>query len=310
MAPRRQDVRDARGGARLRSEGHDVVIAIVETHGRAAPPLKPKASRWFRAGPWRTAASRSMRWTWMPCSNGSRESRRRRAGAHQRPRLSQRQALDRRRGAARRGHRRDHDRERAAHRIAQRRRREVTGVVQRETVRMPWSGRPIRSRSSTWHRSSLRDRLAAGSVYPAERIDAALSNYFRPATSRRCANSPCCGSPTRSTPALQRYPHRARHRGLVASARTRRGGPHRGPRGRDAAAPRRPDRGTLRGGELLAVHVSTQDGLRASAPGALAEQRALVETLGARITRSSAMTWPPPWSISRDRSTPLSWSSG
>ena len=34
------------------------------------------------------------------------------------------------------------------------------------------------------------------------------------------------------------------------------------------------------GGELLAVHVSSQDGLRSATPGALAAQRALVESLG------------------------------
>ena len=34
------------------------------------------------------------------------------------------------------------------------------------------------------------------------------------------------------------------------------------------------------GGELLAVHVSSAEGLRRATPGALAQQRALVESLG------------------------------
>ena len=38
------------------------------------------------------------------------------------------------------------------------------------------------------------------------------------------------------------------------------------------------------GGELLAVHVTTQDGLRNETPGALAAQRTLVEQLGGKAT--------------------------
>src|ERR1051325_9378550 len=56
---------------------------------------------------------------------------------------------------------------------------QITGVVQRETV----PDAVVRSADQVEvvdiAPQSLRDRLAAGVVYPAERVDAALSNYFR-----------------------------------------------------------------------------------------------------------------------------------
>ncbi len=40
---------------------------------------------------------------------------------------------------------------------------------------------------------ALRRRMAHGNIYRPEKIDAALSNYFRPATSPRCGSWRCCG---------------------------------------------------------------------------------------------------------------------
>ena len=55
----------------------------------------------------------------------------------------------------------------------------ITGVVQRETVPDAVVRAADQIEVVDLAPQSLRDRLASGYVYPAERIDAALSNYFR-----------------------------------------------------------------------------------------------------------------------------------
>ena len=56
---------------------------------------------------------------------------------------------------------------------------QITGVTQRETVPDAVVRAADQIEVVDLAPQSLRDRLAAGAVYPAERIDAALSNYFR-----------------------------------------------------------------------------------------------------------------------------------
>lgn len=56
---------------------------------------------------------------------------------------------------------------------------QITGVTQRETVPDAVVRAADQVEVIDLAPQSLRDRLAAGVVYPAERIDAALSNYFR-----------------------------------------------------------------------------------------------------------------------------------
>ena len=55
----------------------------------------------------------------------------------------------------------------------------ITGITQRETVPDSWvrSADQIELVDST--PEALRRRMAHGNIYPAERIDAALGNYFR-----------------------------------------------------------------------------------------------------------------------------------
>ncbi|KAA9106364.1 DUF4118 domain-containing protein [Microbacterium rhizomatis] len=157
---------------------------------------------------------------------------------------------------------------------------QITGVVQRETV----PDAVVRSADQIevvdLAPQSLRDRLAAGFVYPAERVDAALSNYFRIGNLTALRELALLWLADEVDTALNSY--RAEH-GIQGSWRARErvvvaltGGPEgdtlirRGARIASRAA----------GGELMAVHVSSQDGLRAGAPEALASQRALVESLG------------------------------
>ncbi|MFH8249519.1 DUF4118 domain-containing protein [Microbacterium sp. B2969] len=157
---------------------------------------------------------------------------------------------------------------------------QITGVTQRETVPDAVVRGADQVEVVDLAPQSLRDRLAAGVVYPAERIDAALSNYFRLGnlTALRELALLWLADEVDSALRLYRAEHgirgswQARERVVVALT----GGPE------GETLLRRGARIAARtaGGELLAVHVSSQDGLRSSAPGALAEQRGLVESLG------------------------------
>ncbi|MFF1879433.1 DUF4118 domain-containing protein [Leifsonia sp. NPDC058230] len=157
---------------------------------------------------------------------------------------------------------------------------QITGAPQRETV--PDS--VVRSANQVevvdLAPQALRDRLADGQVYPAVRIDAALSNYFRLGNLTALRELTLLWLADEVDSSLKRY--RAEHgidqkweaRERVVVALT--GGPE------GETLLRRGARVAARssGGELLAVHVTSQDGLRETNPAALAAQRALVEQLG------------------------------
>ncbi|WP_109208820.1 MULTISPECIES: DUF4118 domain-containing protein [Microbacterium] len=157
---------------------------------------------------------------------------------------------------------------------------QITGVAQRETVPDAVVRGADQVEVIDLSPQSLRDRLSAGQVYPAERIDAALSNYFRLGNLTALRELALLWLADEVDSALKSY--RAEHgiegtwqaRERVVVALT--GGPE------GETLVRRGARIAARsaGGELLAVHVSGQDGLRAGDPGALAAQRALVESLG------------------------------
>ena len=121
---RRQDLRDAGAGRRRSaSRASDVVIGVVETHGRAdtaalvgATPVIPRRESTHRG--------RALPEFDLDARAGARAraGAGRRAGAFQRRRLAPSQALAGRGGAARQRHRRVDDDERAAPREPQRRR--------------------------------------------------------------------------------------------------------------------------------------------------------------------------------------------
>ena len=157
---------------------------------------------------------------------------------------------------------------------------QITGVAQRETVPDAVVRDADQIEVVDLAPQSLRDRLAAGHVYPAERIDAALSNYFRLGNLTALRELALLWLADEVDSALQDYraehgiegTWQARERVVVALTGGAEGETliRRGARIASRTA----------GGELLAVHVSTQDGLRSGSPGALSQQRALVESLG------------------------------
>ncbi|WP_445451956.1 ATP-binding protein [Herbiconiux liukaitaii] len=157
---------------------------------------------------------------------------------------------------------------------------QITGVVQRETIPDAVLRTADQIEVVDLAPQALRDRLAAGEVYAAARVDAALSNYFRLGNLTALRELALLWLADEVDSALQKY--RAAHgigekweaRERVVVALT--GGPE------GETLLRRGARIAARsaGGRLLAVHVTAQDGLRPPGAGALAAQRALVERLG------------------------------
>ncbi len=157
---------------------------------------------------------------------------------------------------------------------------QITGAVQRETVPDSVLRKADQIEVIDLAPQSLRDRLAEGHVYPASRIDAALSNYFRLGNLTALREIALLWLADEVDTALKAYrvehgidsKWEARERVVVALT----GGPE------GETLIRRGARIAARsaGGELIAVHVTTQDGLAEIYPGALSAQRALAEKLG------------------------------
>jgi two-component system, OmpR family, sensor histidine kinase KdpD len=156
----------------------------------------------------------------------------------------------------------------------------ITGVPQRETVPDAVVRAADQVELVDMTPEALRRRMAHGNIYPAEKIDAALTHYFRAGNLAALRELALLWLADRVDEGLQRY--RAAHdihgtweaRERVVVALT--GGPE------GDTLIRRAARIAARssGGDLLAVHVTKSDGLTGADPAALAGQRRLVESLG------------------------------
>ncbi|WP_112248629.1 sensor histidine kinase [Kribbella monticola] len=156
----------------------------------------------------------------------------------------------------------------------------ITGVPQQETVpdRVVRAADQIELVDMT--PEALRRRMAHGNVYAADKIDAALGNYFRVGNLSALRELALLWLADRVDAGLQQY--RAQHdidstweaRERVVVALT--GGPE------GETLIRRAARIAARssGGDLLAVHIARSDGLTGANPAKLAQQRQLVESLG------------------------------
>jgi two-component system sensor histidine kinase KdpD len=156
----------------------------------------------------------------------------------------------------------------------------ITGIPQRETVpdAVVRAAAQIELVDST--PEALRRRMAHGNIYPPDRVDAALSHYFRTGNLNALRELALLWLAGRVEEGLQRY--RNQHQ-ISATWETRErivvaltGGPE------GATLIRRAARIAVRtgAGDLLAVHVTPSDGLTGSSQTALAEQKLLVESLG------------------------------
>ncbi len=156
---------------------------------------------------------------------------------------------------------------------------EITGVRQRETIPDEVVRRADELQLVDLTPVALRNRLARGDVYPPERIDTALANYFRPGNLSALRELALAWLADRVDEGLDDYrrrhgieePWETRERVLVALT----GSPDGERLIRRAARIAQRTKG-----ELVAVHVIPQDGLAAPAAKLLERQRELVAELG------------------------------
>ncbi|HTA00002.1 MAG TPA: DUF4118 domain-containing protein [Streptosporangiaceae bacterium] len=156
----------------------------------------------------------------------------------------------------------------------------ITGVPQRETVPDAVVRAADQVELVDMTPEALRRRMAHGNIYRAEKIDAALTNYFRIGNLSALRELALLWLADKVDEGLQRYREahdihatwEARERVVVALT----GGPE------GETLIRRGARIAARssGGDLLAVHVTNSDGLVGADPAALAQQRRLTESLG------------------------------
>jgi two-component system sensor histidine kinase KdpD len=158
--------------------------------------------------------------------------------------------------------------------------RRITGVPQHETVPDEVVRRAEQVELVDLTPEALRRRLAHGNVYPADKIDAALGNYFRPGNLTALREIALLWVADQVDVALRRYrteqritdTWEARERVVVAIT----GGPE------SETLIRRARRvATRAGAELQVLHILRGDGLAGAAPAAVARYRTLAADVGA-----------------------------
>lgn len=161
----------------------------------------------------------------------------------------------------------------------------VTGVIQRETIPDEVARRATQIELVDMSPEALRRRMVHGDVYPPDRIDDALTHYFRPGNLNALRELALLWMADRTEEGLRGYreahgiaaPWETRERivlGLAGMAQEEKL-VHRAAR----IAQRIP------GAELMAVHVVAQDGLKHTDPEALDHLAGLVVSLGGRFRR-------------------------
>ncbi|QPP05352.1 sensor histidine kinase KdpD [Streptomyces bathyalis] len=156
----------------------------------------------------------------------------------------------------------------------------ITGVRQRETVPDEVVRRADQIELVDMSPQALRRRMAHGNIYKPDKIDAALSNYFRPGNLTALRELALLWVADRVDEYLREYrgehdirsTWQARERIVVGLTG--------GPEGRTLIrrAARLAEKGA--GGEVMAAYVARSDGLTSASPKELAVQRTLVEDLG------------------------------
>ncbi|MFF1416313.1 DUF4118 domain-containing protein [Streptomyces sp. NPDC058280] len=156
----------------------------------------------------------------------------------------------------------------------------ITGVRQRETVPDEVVRRADQIELVDMSPQALRRRMAHGNIYKPDKVDAALSHYFRPGNLTALRELALLWVADRVDEYLQQYrgehnirtTWQARERIVVGLTG--------GPEGRTLIrrAVRLAEKGA--GGEVLAVYIARSDGLTSASPKELAVQRTLVESLG------------------------------
>ncbi|MFE1511014.1 ATP-binding protein [Streptomyces sp. DSM 116494] len=156
----------------------------------------------------------------------------------------------------------------------------ITGVRERETVPDEVVRRADQVELVDMTPEALRRRMAHGNIHQPDKVDAALSNYFRPGNLTALRELALLWVADRVDAHLQRYRSEHEVSAIWGSRERIVVGLTGGPEGRTLIrrAARLAEKGA--GGELLAVYISRSDGLTAASPKELAEQRTLAEDLG------------------------------
>jgi two-component system sensor histidine kinase KdpD len=156
----------------------------------------------------------------------------------------------------------------------------ITGVRQRETVPDEVVRRADQIELVDMSPEALRRRMAHGNIYQPDKVDAALSNYFRPGNLTALRELALLWVADRVDEHLKRYRSEHRVSAIWGSRERIVVGLTGGPEGRTLIrrAARLAEKGA--GGEVLAVYIARSDGLTSASPKELALQRTLVEDLG------------------------------
>ena len=156
----------------------------------------------------------------------------------------------------------------------------ITGVRQRETVPDEVVRRADQIELVDMSPQALRRRMAHGNIYKPDKVDAALSNYFRPGNLTALRELALLWVADRVDEYLQEYRGEHNIRSTWQARERIVVGLTGGPEGRTLIrrAARLAEKGA--GGEVLAVYIARSDGLTSASPKELAVQRTLVEDLG------------------------------
>ena len=162
----------------------------------------------------------------------------------------------------------------------------IAGVKQRETVPDAWVRGADQIELVDMTPEALRRRMAHGNIYPAERIDAALANYFREGNLSALRELALLWVADRVDEALTEYrerhgierPWETRERVLVALT---------GAPGGDHLVRRAARIATRARAELIGVHIRTEDGRQGPSDELLTQHRALLTELGGRYIETA-----------------------
>ncbi|MGW5056256.1 DUF4118 domain-containing protein [Streptomyces sp. NPDC004096] len=156
----------------------------------------------------------------------------------------------------------------------------ITGIRQQETVPDEVVRRADQIELVDMSPQALRRRMAHGNIYKSDKVDAALSNYFRPGNLTALRELALLWVADRADEYLTAYRSEHRVSKIWGSRERIVVGLTGGPEGRTLIrrAARLAEKGA--GGEVLAVYISRSDGLTSGSPKELAVQRTLVEDLG------------------------------
>jgi two-component system sensor histidine kinase KdpD len=158
----------------------------------------------------------------------------------------------------------------------------ITGTTQRETVPDDIVRRADQLELVDMTPEAVRRRMAHGNIYPAERIDAALANYFRPGNLGALRELALLWVADRVEESLQSYldaheisnSWETRERVVVGIS---------GIPGGDGLIRRGARMAGRVGGDLIGVHIAVDDGLARDDPESLSAQRRLVHELGGTV---------------------------